>query len=136
MGANQPVSEQDLLQLLERAASELGVKAWIVGGYVRDAVLGRPHPNPDVVVEDGDGLELARRFAELAGAPPPVTFERYGTAQVTLPGHLVEFVSARAESYAPDSRKPHVRRPTLPEALPRRHFTSTTLLLTPPAKSH
>ncbi len=136
MGANQPVSEQDLLQLLERAASELGVKAWIVGGYVRDAVLGRPHPNPDVVVEDGDGLELARRFAELAGAPPPVTFERYGTAQVTLPGHLVEFVSARAESYAPDSRKPDVRRATLDEDLRRRDFTVNTLLMDLDGKIH
>src|SRR6266851_687425 len=136
MGANQPVSEQDLLQLLKRAASELGVKAWIVGGYVRDAVLGRPHPNPDVVVEDGDGLELARRFAELAGAPPPVTFERYGTAQVTLPGHLVEFVSARAESYAPDSRKPDVRRATLDEDLRRRDFTVNTLLMDLDGKIH
>ena len=136
MGANQPVSEQDLLQLLKRAASELGVKAWIVGGYVRDAVLGRPHPNPDVVVENGDGLELARRFAELAGAPPPVTFERYGTAQVTLPGHLVEFVSARAESYAPDSRKPDVRRATLDEDLRRRDFTVNTLLMDLDGKIH
>ena len=136
MGANQPVSEQDLLQLLKRAASELGVKAWIVGGYVRDAVLGRPHPNPDVVVEDGDGLELARRFAELAGAAPPVTFERYGTAQVTLPGHLVEFVSARAESYAPDSRKPDVRRATLDEDLRRRDFTVNTLLMDLDGKIH
>src|SRR5216683_3233066 len=136
MGANQPVSEQDLLQLLKRAASELGVKAWIVGGYVRDAVLGRPHPNPDIVVEDGDGLELARRFAVLAGAPPPVVFERYGTAQVTLPGHLVEFVSARAESYAPDSRKPDVRRATLDEDLRRRDFTVNTLLMDLDGKIH
>ena len=134
MGAHQPVagaspSDKELLGLLKRAASELGVKAWVVGGYVRDAVLKRPHPNPDVVVEDGDALALARRFAELAGAPPPVIFERYGTAQVTLPGHLVEFVTARAESYAPDSRKPDVRRATLEEDLRRRDFTVNTLLM-------
>ena len=133
MGAHQPVakgvSDKELLGLLKRAASELGVQAWVVGGYVRDVVLERPHPNPDVVVEDGDGLALARRFAEVAGAPPPVIFERYGTAQVTLPGHLVEFVTARAESYAPDSRKPDVRRATLEEDLRRRDFTVNTLLM-------
>src|SRR5438477_6291275 len=134
MGAHQPVrggalSEQELLRLLKRTASDLGVTAWIVGGYVRDAVLERPHPNPDVVVEEGDGLELARRFAELAGAPPPVVFERFGTAQVALPGRLVEFVTARAESYAPDSRKPEVRRATLEEDLRRRDFTVNTLLM-------
>lgn len=129
MGAPESIGEADLLQLLDRAASELGVKAWIVGGYVRDKLLGRPHPNPDIVVEDGDALEVARRFAELAGAPPPVTFERFGTAQVTLPGRLVEFVTARAESYSPDSRKPDVRRGTLEEDLRRRDFTVNTLLM-------
>lgn len=129
MGAHQPVSEQELLGLLRRAADDLGVRAWIVGGYVRDKLLGRPHPNPDVVVEDGDALAVAGRFAELAGSHPPVTFERYGTAQVTLPERLVEFVTARAESYAPDSRKPDVRPATLEQDLRRRDFTVNTLLM-------
>jgi len=130
MGADQPVvSESELLALLGRAASEIGVKAWVVGGYVRDRLLGRAHLDLDLVVEDGDALELARRFAQLAGAPPPVTFERFGTAQVTLPGRLVEFVTARAESYAPDSRKPNVRQATLEEDLRRRDFTVNTLLM-------
>ncbi len=130
MGADQPViEEKELLGLLKRAASDLHVKAWIVGGYVRDRLLGRPHLNPDVVVEHGDALELAKRFARLAGAAPPVTFERFGTAQVALPGRLVEFVTARAESYAPDSRKPEVRRATLDEDLRRRDFTVNTLLM-------
>jgi poly(A) polymerase len=130
VGQDKPVTtEEELLELLKVAASELGVRAWIVGGYVRDMLLRRPHLNPDVVVEDGDALELARRFARLAGAPPPVTFERFGTAQVTLPGRLVEFVTARAESYAPDSRKPEVRRASLEEDLRRRDFTVNTLLL-------
>ncbi len=127
MGSDQPVDE--LLRQLKRAAEDVGVRAWIVGGYVRDKLLGRPHPNPDVVVQQGDALVLARRFAELAGASPPVTFERFGTAQVTVPGHLVEFVTARAESYAPDSRKPDVRPATLDEDLRRRDFTVNTLLM-------
>ena len=130
MGADQPVaSESELLANLGRAASEIGVKAWIVGGYVRDRLLGRAHLDLDLVVEDGDALELARRFAQVAGAPPPVTFERFGTAQVTLPGRLVEFVTARAESYAPESRKPNVRQATLEEDLRRRDFTVNTLLM-------
>ena len=132
MGADQPVAqaeEKELLGLLKRAADELHVKAWIVGGYVRDRLLGRPHLDLDLVVEDGDALALARRFAELAHAGPPVTFERFGTAQVTLPGRLVEFVAARAESYAPDSRKPDVRRASLDEDLRRRDFTVNTMLM-------
>jgi poly(A) polymerase len=134
MGANQPVrpkelSEEDLLRLLKQASADLGVRAWVVGGYVRDKLLGRPHPNPDVVVEDGDALKLAEHFAQVAGTGPPVTFERYGTAQVALPGHLVEFVTARAESYAADSRNPDVRPATLEEDLRRRDFTLNALLM-------
>lgn len=129
MGADQPVDDGEVLRLLKRAAAERGVKAWVVGGYVRDKLLGRPHPNPDVVVERGDALALAAHFARLAGAPPPVTFERYGTAQVTLPGHLVEFVDARSESYTSNSRKPEVRPATLAEDLRRRDFTVNTLLM-------
>jgi poly(A) polymerase len=129
MGAHQPVEESRLLGLLKRAAAELGATAWVVGGYVRDKLLGRSHLDLDVVVEDGDSLAVAGRFAALAGAPPPVTFERFGTAQVTLPGRLIEFVTARVESYAPDSRKPDVRQATLDEDLRRRDFTVNTLLM-------
>lgn len=138
MGAHQPValSDEELLKLLKQAAADLDTKAWVVGGYVRDKLLGRPHPNPDVVVERGDALKLAQRFAELAGADRPVIFERFGTAQVTLPGHLVEFVNARAESYAPDSRKPDVRPATLDEDLRRRDFTINTLLMDLDGKLH
>ena len=134
MGADQPVDDKpvadgEVRRLLKQAASELGARAWIVGGYVRDRLLGRPHPDVDVVVEDGKGFDLARRFAHLAGADEPVIFERFGTAQVTVPGHLVEFVSARRESYAPDSRKPLTQDATLDEDLRRRDFTVNTLLM-------
>ena len=73
MGADQPVAigDEELLRLLKRAAADLDARAWVVGGYVRDKLLGRPHPDPDVVVERGDALKLAGHFAELAGAEPP-----------------------------------------------------------------
>jgi poly(A) polymerase len=136
MGAHQPVTEAELLQLLKQAALEQGVRAWVVGGFVRDKLLGRAPVNPDVVVEGGSALDLAARFARLAGAPPPVVFERFGTAQVTLPDRLVEFVTARAESYAPDSRKPDVRPATLDEDLRRRDFTVNTLVMDLDGKVH
>ncbi len=129
MGPNQPVTDHDVLRLLKQAAADEGARAWIVGGYVRDKLLGRPHPDPDVVVEHGSAPRVAERFARLAGAPPPVIFERYGTAQVTVPGHIVEFVSARAESYPPDSRKPVVRSASLEDDIKRRDFTINTLLM-------
>src|SRR6202007_3367193 len=63
------------------------------------------------------------------GSPQPVTFERFGTAQVTTEAGLVEFVSARAESYPADSRKPVVRPASLEEDLRRRDFTINSLLM-------
>jgi poly(A) polymerase len=129
VGADQPIDDRELLRLLKQAAADRGLKAWVVGGYVRDRLLGRNQPDLDVVVEEGGARELAERFAGLAAAGPPVIFERYGTAQVTLPGHLVEFVSARSESYASHSRKPDVRPATLDDDLRRRDFTINTLLM-------
>lgn len=123
------LSDEQILALLKRASTELACKAWVVAGYVRDMLLKRSHTDLDVVVEEGRAPELAERFAKLAGAEPPVIFERFGTAQVTVPGHTVEFVSARAESYSPDSRKPDVRPATLDEDLRRRDFTVNALVM-------
>ena len=115
--------------VLKEATADLGVRAWAVGGYVRDRLLGRPHPDLDVVVEGGDALAVADRFARLTGSRRPALFPRFGTAQVTWGERLVEFVSARAESYHPDSRKPHVRPASLTEDLRRRDFTVNALLM-------
>lgn len=128
MGASSPVTDP-ALPLLRRAAGELGVRAWAVGGYVRDTLLGREHPDLDVVVEEGRALELAERFAELVGARRPALFPRFGTAQVTWEKRLVEFASARAESYAPESRKPFVRPASIEEDLLRRDFTVNAMLM-------
>ncbi|MBO0708904.1 MAG: HD domain-containing protein, partial [Candidatus Dormibacteraeota bacterium] len=70
---------------------------------------------------------VATRFAQLAGAPPAVTFPRFGTAQVTWDGRQFEFVGARRESYREDSRKPDVEQATLEEDLARRDFTVNAL---------
>jgi poly(A) polymerase len=123
------VTADPAFPLLRQAAAEMGVRAWAVGGYVRDTLLGRPHPDLDVVVEGGRALEMAERFARLTGARRPALFPRFGTAQVTWGGRLVEFVSARAESYAPDSRKPFVRPASVEEDLLRRDFTVNAMLM-------
>ncbi|HLH67661.1 MAG TPA: HD domain-containing protein [Candidatus Dormibacteraeota bacterium] len=120
---------EPVLPPLRQAARELGLRAWVVGGYVRDALLGRPHPDLDVVVEGPQALALAERFARLVGARPPALFPRFGTAQVTWGERRVEFASTRAESYAPTSRKPEVRPATLAEDLLRRDFTVNAMLM-------
>jgi tRNA nucleotidyltransferase (CCA-adding enzyme) len=66
---------------------------FLVGGAVRDLLLGRGRADLDLVVE-GDAEQLARRLgAEV------VTHERFGTAKLTLDGHEVDIAGARSESY-------------------------------------
>jgi len=129
VGATEPVAHDAAFGPLAKAAAAAGTRAWAVGGYVRDRLLGRPHAEIDVVVEDGKGPELAAHFARLTGSAPPVVFERFGTAQVMWQGRPIEFASARAESYEPDSRKPAVRPATIEDDLRRRDFTVNALLM-------
>ncbi len=113
----------------------LGGRARIVGGHVRDLLLGRDHESDvDVVVEGVDAEAAAAWLRRHWRRPEPVVaFERFGTAQLacrTRAGPMtVEVVRARSEAYRPESRKPTVRPGTLAEDVWRRDFTVNTLLL-------
>jgi poly(A) polymerase len=118
-----------LLIAVGSVAEKSKVKVFVVGGYVRDQLLGRVSKDVDVVVL-GDGIGFAKRFAEFLGKGNVVTYERFGTAMLDLSGsssdggiQKIEFVTARKESYAEDSRKPEVEAGTLEEDLSRRDFT-------------
>jgi poly(A) polymerase len=119
---------EPVLEALRSESQRLGARASLVGGYVRDRLLDRECKDIDVVAEQGKGLDLAAAVAAALGAREPVIFERFGTAQVTHGSFLIEFVSARAESYDPASRKPDVRPGTLEEDIWRRDFTVNALL--------
>ncbi len=131
MGTGEPLTE--FLGLLRAAVEAAGARAWLVGGCVRDHLLAREHPDFDVVVEDGRGGAVAAEFARRTGSREPVHFERFGTAQVQWQSHLgerlVEFASARAESYAEHSRKPDVSHASLEDDLLRRDFTVNALVM-------
>lgn len=103
---------------------------YLVGGYVRDKILGRPLPNDLDLVLEGDSLALAQFLYERGIAEhKPVTYSRFGTAMVKVAGTPIELVTARAEAYDPTSRKPVQVEPTsLREDALRRDFTINTLL--------
>lgn len=128
-----PAALRHLLPELEQG---VGARICIVGGYVRDLLMGRPsETDVDVVVEQGSAEGAAewlrRRWDRRARV---VAFERFGTAQIAflVPGKdrfTVEFVKARAEAYSPESRKPTVRAGTMAEDALRRDFTLNALML-------
>ena len=105
-------------------------KTFIVGGYVRDLIMGKECNDLDIVVafEDG-GKELAQMLYEKGVSTKPVIFERFGTAIINIAGHQIEFVMARKEAYFPRSRKPDVAAGSLEEDIQRRDFTINSLAM-------
>ena len=106
---------------ISRIVDQMGVRAFVVGGYVRDYYLRRPCTDIDVVVV-GSGIAVAEALGRELKAKVSV-FKTFGTAMLRADGLEVEFVGARKESYSPDSRKPHVEDGTLDDDQRRRDFT-------------
>lgn len=110
-----------IFHIVSEAAEQLGVRAFVIGGYVRDCFLGRPSKDIDIVVE-GSGIALAEAVGAKVHSHVSV-FKNFGTAMLRFQGIEVEFVGARKESYRRDSRKPIVEDGTLEDDQLRRDFT-------------
>ena len=113
--------EHEIFGIVSDVAASMGVRAFVIGGYVRDCFLGRQSKDIDIVVE-GSGIELAEAVGAKVRSNVSV-FKNYGTAMLRFKGIEVEFVGARKESYNRDSRKPVVEDGTLQEDQMRRDFT-------------
>ena len=112
-----------------RVADSLNRECYVVGGYVRDLILGRPSKDIDFVTI-GSGIELASELARRQGPKARLAvFKNYGTAQVTWKGFDLEFVGARRESYRRESRNPIVEDGTLEDDLSRRDFTINAMAI-------
>jgi tRNA nucleotidyltransferase (CCA-adding enzyme) len=113
-------SRLDALEGIERVragANEAGVDAYLVGGSVRDLLLGRVRVDIDVAVE-GDPIALAEALdGEVR------SHKRFGTASVSVDGHVLDLAATRAETYPRPGALPEVRPANLAEDLARRDFT-------------
>jgi len=124
-------SERELFifKKIASAAAELSVQCYLIGGFVRDKIIGRTVKDADIVCL-GDGIALAHAVAERFQPKPSVAyFKTFGTAQIKLPDYEIEFVGARRESYSFNSRKPEVEPGTLQEDQNRRDFTINALAI-------
>ena len=115
--------------VIQQEATRLNVEAFVVGGFVRDKLIGRSTVDVDVVVL-GSGIELAKAIAKSLGEGTDlIVYKKFGTAMVKSGRMVVEIVGARKESYREDSRKPIIEDGTFEDDINRRDFTINTLAL-------
>ncbi|MDP9230150.1 MAG: tRNA nucleotidyltransferase, partial [Bacteroidota bacterium] len=144
--------ESLIFKKIANAAEALGMLCYLIGGFVRDKIIGRKTMDADIVCV-GDGIKLAAKVAQLFNPAPQVNYYKtFGTAHIkinlstnndsskALPIYWeglvevgeafdIEFVGARKESYSYDSRNPEVVPGTLKDDQLRRDFTINTLAI-------
>lgn len=121
--------QHKIFRKVGETADALGRQCYVVGGYVRDLIIGRPSKDIDFVTV-GSGIELAEAVGHELGANTHVAvYRNYGTAQIKRGDLEIEFVGARKESYRSDSRNPIVEDGTLEDDIARRDFTINAMAI-------
>jgi len=119
---------RQLLEKIGAVADKNQLEVYIVGGFVRDVLLGRDCVDLDFVVV-GDGPACARLVADELGVKNIVIYEKFQTAFIPFHDYKIEFVSARSESYHSESRKPEVEQADLSTDILRRDFTINAMAM-------
>ncbi len=117
-----------VFKAIRHIADMENIETYVIGGYVRDLLLGKPSKDIDIVVR-GSGIEMAEKVAAKLGGLKVSVFKNYGTAMFKYRDEEVEFVGARKESYQRNSRKPIVEDGTIKDDQNRRDFTINALAL-------
>ena len=122
--------QNPIFKIISQASQELNVDSYVIGGFVRDFILGRDFKKDIDIVALGSGIELALKVSKLLPNKPKVqVFKTYGTAMLRFEDTEIEFVGARKESYNHESRNPVVENGTLEDDQNRRDFTINALAL-------
>ncbi len=116
--------QNPVFRTVSKAALNLNLETYVIGGYVRDFFLKRGEGKDIDIVAVGSGIDLAQEVSKLLPQKPKVSiFKTYGTAMLKTAGIELEFVGARKESYHEDSRNPAVENGSLKDDQNRRDFT-------------
>jgi tRNA nucleotidyltransferase (CCA-adding enzyme) len=128
--ASLPPAEAELVREVLRAADADGISVLLVGGPVRDLLLGRPLVDVDLLIEDPDPARAGELAARAAGSNGKVVrHERFGTAELRVGDAVIDFATARSESYAHAGALPAVAPGDLEQDLARRDFSVNALAL-------
>lgn len=117
----------NILEISGEIAEGLGMSAYLVGGSVRDLLLGKENLDIDIVVE-GDGILFARHLGERLNAKVR-SHQRFGTAQIIKDNLKLDVATARTEYYESPAALPKVETSSIKKDLYRRDFTINTLAI-------
>jgi putative nucleotidyltransferase with HDIG domain len=122
--------QNPIFEIISESAKEVGLEAYVIGGFVRDFILKRGDAKDIDIVAIGDGIKLAKQVAKNLPSKPKVqVFKTYGTAMLRHNDIEMEFVGARKESYDENSRNPSVENGSLQDDQNRRDFTINALAI-------
>lgn len=118
-----------VFKLVSEISEKENTEAYVIGGFVRDALLKRPSKDIDIVVV-GSGVDFATKIHEKIGKVGKLSvFKNFGTAMIKYKDWEIEFVGARKESYQRNSRKPIVENGSLQDDQDRRDFTINAMAI-------
>ena len=119
-----------IFKLLEESVYEIGLKSYIVGGFVRDLLINKLDTKDIDIVVVGSGIELAKKVKNKLNKSSKIQiYKSYGTAMLKSKNLTLEFVGSRKESYSMKSRNPEISFGTLNEDLERRDFTINSMAI-------
>ncbi len=122
------IKDLEILHTIGQIADDNQLEAYVIGGFVRDLLLGRHNYDIDIMCV-GSGIFLADKVAKAIKSTNVAVYANFGTAMIKYRNIQLEFVGARKESYDRSSRKPIVENGTFEDDQLRRDFTINTLAI-------
>ncbi len=123
---NQNPTHAEIFKLSCKLSSKIDIPAYVVGGYVRDALLNKKTNDIDIMVE-GDAIKFSKNLAKELNVKKIVEFPEFSTVLIPYSEINIQIASARKESYRKKSRKPIVEMCSIEDDLSRRDFTINSM---------
>ncbi|SUZ83246.1 uncharacterized protein METZ01_LOCUS36100 [marine metagenome] len=120
----------NLFKVISKCADENAIDCYLIGGYVRDLIIGSKQPKDIDIMVVGDGIEIAKKVCKNLNPKTKIKiYKNFRTAAFKYKNFDIEFVGARKESYKNSSRNPIVEIGTLNDDLNRRDFTINNIAI-------
>ncbi|WP_185864603.1 CCA tRNA nucleotidyltransferase [Blattabacterium cuenoti] len=130
MNLSSAITHNNIFHIVNICSQRIKQRSYVIGGYVRDFLLGKENPKDIDILTVGKGIRLAKEVSKYIKPLPKIhIFKRFGTAMLEYDNKKIEFVGSRKESYHFHSRKPIIESGSLQDDQNRRDFTINSLAI-------